>query len=94
MKAKNKNITIGNTLSEHKFIGGSKYWRIDSATFEGEVFKIGDRVVWVDSDEEEFTEYEGNIDWMMIDESGEVQVSIDNLSVGRLDLEDLIKIQL
>lgn len=90
MKIKNKDITIGNILSEHEFISGTKYFKIDSATYEDEVFKIGDRVAWVDPDE--FVEYGGNIEWMMIDEYGNVEVSIDNIQVGRLDLQDLVKI--
>lgn len=93
MKAKNKKIKIGNIISEHEFISGTKYYRIDSANYEGENFKIGDRVCWIDPDEQNHVEYNGNIEWMMIDEHGNVEVSIDNLQVGRLDLEDLIKIE-
>jgi hypothetical protein len=92
MKPKNKNIEIGNILSEHKFISQTKYWRIDKAIFDGIEFKVGTRVCWVDPDEEKHVEYNGNIDWLMIDEYGNVEVSIDNLMVGRLDLEDLIYI--
>ncbi len=91
---KNKDITIGNILSEHEFISGIKYWKIDKATFEDGEFKIGTRVVWIDPDEEEYVEYEGNIDWMLIDEQGDVEVSIDNQNVGRLDLEYLVKVLL
>ena len=89
---KNKDIIIGNILSEHTFVSRTKYWKIDSATYEDEEFTTGTRVVWIDPDEEEYVEYEGCIDWMMIDEQGNVEVSIDNQSVGRLDLEDLIKV--
>ena len=94
MKPKNNKIQIGAILSEHNFVSGTKYWRIDKAIFEDNEFKVGTRVCWVDPDEENHVEYNGNIEWLMIDEYGNVEVSIDNLLVGRLDLEDLIKINL
>ena len=91
---KNKDITIGNILSEHEFVSGGKFWKIDKATFEDEEFKIGTKVVWIDPDEEEYVEYEGNIDWMMVDEQGNVEVSIEDTPLGRVDLEELIKVLL
>jgi hypothetical protein len=90
MKLKNKKIKLGKVLSEHKFVSGIKYWRIETAEFEGNLFEVGTRVSFVDPDEELHTEYNGNIEWIMVDELGNVEVSIDNLLVGRLDLEDLI----
>jgi hypothetical protein len=85
---KNKNITIGNILSEHTFVSGTKYWKISSASLEGDTFEVGTRVCVV----EETTEYHGNFEWLMIDEYGNVEVSIDNLELGgRVDLEDLVK---
>ena len=90
LKVKNKEIEIGNVLSEHKFVGGIKYWKIDSAKYDGFFYKIGTRVCWFDSDCEYNTEYCGNIEYIIVDEYGNVEVSIDNLLVaGRLDLEDL-----
>jgi len=90
MKVKNKSIVIGNVLSEHTFVSGTKYWRIDKATFEGEVFEVGTRVSWVDPDEERYTEYTGCIEWLMVDDRGNVEVSIDNILVGRLSLDELV----
>lgn len=94
VQPKNKNITIGNILSEHTFINGTKYWKIDKALFEGHVFQIGTRVFWVDPDEEDYVSYEGKIDWLMIDERGNVEVSIADTPLGRIDLEDLNYISL
>lgn len=89
MKPKHENTIIGEILSEHKFVGGKKYWRIKDATIFDQKFEIGDRVLWVDDEDEERSYYFGNILWMMIDDKGSVEVSIDNLLVGRLDLEEL-----
>lgn len=87
---KNKEITIGNVLSEHTFVSGTKYWELDKVNFESVDFKVGTRVCYVDPDEESHVEYNGNIDFILIDEYGNVEVSIDNLLVGgRVDLEEL-----
>ena len=93
---KDKDITIGNILSEHTFVSGTKYWKIDSATYEDEEFRVGTSVGWVDidldDDEDDFIEYRGKIDFILITEKGEVEVSIDNLNIGgRVDLDSLIK---
>lgn len=87
---KNKEITIGNVLSEHTFVSGTKYWKLDKVTFESVDFKVGTRVCYIDPDEEKHVEYNGNIEWIMIDERGNIEVSVDNLLIGgRVDLEDL-----
>lgn len=91
-RPKNKDVKIWDIIKECKFVGGQTYWTIDSAIYEEQEFKKGTKICWVDPDEEFHVEYCGNIEWLMIDERGNVEVSIDNLQVGRLDLEELIKI--
>ena len=66
---KNKEITIGNVLSEHTFVSGTKYWKLDKVTFESVDFKVGTRVCYIDPDEEKHVEYNGKIEWIMIGSS-------------------------
>ncbi len=84
---KNKEITVGPLLSRHVFVGNTVYFKIPFATYKGVKFSIGDTIIWEDD-----KTYKGKIDWMLVTEDGEVQVSIDNLSIGRLPIEEIQKI--
>jgi len=89
---KNKDITIGNVIGSRFFIGGQKYYIVDSAVYDGQEFKPGSKFAWVDPDEDEFTEYVGIIKEIFVLNNGDVEINHD-LMIGRLPLEDLILIE-
>jgi len=83
----NENITIGTLGEENTFVSGTKNWRIDFAELNGNRFEVGTKVNFFDEDECE--DYFGVIDWIIVTENGNVEVSIANTPLGRVDLEDL-----
>ena len=87
---KNKNIKIGELGQERTFVSGTKNWRINWAEIFEQKFEIGDKVSFFDEDDNET--YIGLIDWMIVTERGDVEVSIQNTPLGRIDLEYLEKI--
>lgn len=89
--AKNKKITLGNVIGNGSWVGGEVYYIVDSATIDGVIFKSGSKFAWVDPDEELFTEYVGYIEKIIVTKRGSVEVTHD-MTIGRLDLEDLILI--
>ena len=91
MKIKNEDIKIGELGKESTFISGGKNWRIEWAEIFGERFSVGDKVSFYDNDDDET--FTGNIDWMIITESGEVEVSIADTPLGRIDLESLTHVK-
>ena len=86
MELKNKNITIGELGEERKFVSGTKNWRIDFAELNGNRFEKGVKVKFDDLDDDE--EYIGLVNWIIVTEQGDVEVSFD-APLGRVDLEDL-----
>lgn len=86
IKPKCKDVTIGNIISESSFINKSKYWDVDSATFDGAEIKIGTRCVFQDEYGERF---EGKVDKIIITEQGDVDVSLADTPLGRISIEDL-----
>lgn len=85
---KNKEIKIGNIIDEGVFVSGTKYYVLDKATFEDDVFTVGVNVSWVDPDEIDHVEYTGEVQRIILTEQGDVEVSFDS-PIGRVDLEDL-----
>ena len=90
-RAKNNGFTVGNPESEHKFVSGNAYWRVDSASFNGTNFVVGDNVGVEFNDGPRSKTYKGKIEWLMIDDMGEVQASTSIKDLGRLPVEDLFK---
>jgi len=87
MKLKNEDIQIGELGEERTFVSGTKNWRIEWAELFEETFKVGDRVSYFDEDSEET--FIGAIDWMIVTEQGDAQVSISDIPLGRVDLESI-----
>ena len=87
MKLKNGDIQIGELGDERTFVSGTKNWRIKWATLFEEKFEVGDKVSYFDEDSREM--FIGLIDWMIVTETGSVEVSISDTALGRVDLEDL-----
>jgi len=87
MKLKNENIKIAELGEERTFVSGTKNWRIEWAELFEETFKVGDKVSYFDEDSEET--FIGEIDYIIVTENGNVQVSIADTALGRVDLEDL-----
>jgi len=87
MKLKNENIKIAELGEERTFVSGIKNWRIEWAELFEETFKVGDRVSYFDEDSEET--FIGKIDFIIVTENGNVEVSIADTALGRVDLEDL-----
>lgn len=94
MKPKNSFIKIGNLLGEQQsFVSGTKFSYIDSAIITDadgrnpKEFKKDVKVKWYCQDEHKT--YKGRIEWLIITEEGNVEVSIDNPNLGRLDLDEL-----
>ena len=91
IKLKNEDIQIGELGEERTFVSGIKNWRIQWATLFEEKFKVGDKVSYFDTDSEET--FIGIIDWMIVTETGNVEVSLADTDLGgRVDLEDLEKL--
>jgi hypothetical protein len=90
MKLRNKDIKISELGEERTFVSGTKNWRIEWAEIFGERFKIGDKVSFFDIDDEEV--FIGLIDWMIVTEDGEVDVSIADTPLGRVGLEEIQKV--
>ena len=88
VQPKNPNIVISPLGEQRTFVSGTKNWRIDWAILNKQRFDIGDVVSWKCLDD--IKSYKGKIDWMIIVEDGNVEVSIDNPNVGRLPLDELI----
>lgn len=87
MKLKNKNIKIAELGEERTFVSGTKNWRIEWAELFEETFKVGDKVSYFDEDSEET--FIGTIDYIIVTETGNVEVSISDTALGRVDLDDL-----
>ena len=87
MKLKNKNIKISKLGEEKTFVSGTKNWRIEWAELFEERFSVGDKVSFFDEDDHK--DYFGVIDWMIVTEQGEVEVSIADTPLGRIDLESI-----
>ena len=87
IKLKNENIKIAELGEERTFVSGTKNWRIEWAELFEETFKVGDRVSYFDEDSEET--FIGKIDYIIVTENGNVEVSIADTALGRVDLEDL-----
>jgi hypothetical protein len=85
MKPKNENITTSELGEEKTFVSGHKNWRIQWAEIFEERFSVGDKVAFFDEDDHKT--FIGNIDWMIITETGDVEVSIADTPLGRIDLE-------
>lgn len=86
-----KNVKISELGQEKRFVSGQKNWRIEWAEINGEKFKPGDTVLFFDEDINH--DFIGNIEWMIVTEEGQVEVSISDTPLGRIDLEDLTLIQ-
>jgi len=87
MKLKNENIKIAELGEERTFVSGTKNWRIEWATLFEEKFEVGDKVSYFDDDSEEI--FIGKIEYIIATEIGNVEVSIAEIALGRVDLEDL-----
>lgn len=87
MKLKNEDIQIGELGEERTFVSGTKNWRIEWAELFEEKFEVGDKVSYFDEDSEET--FVGIIDWMIVTETGDVEVSIADTALGRVDLDSL-----
>lgn len=87
LKLKNEDITIGKLGEERTFISGTKNWRIEWAELDGERYEVGTNVSFIDEDDNK--EFIGHIEWMIVTADGEVQVSIADTTLGRVNLEDL-----
>ena len=87
MELKNKDIQIGELGEERTFVSGTKNWRIDWATLFEEKFEVEDKVSYFDEDSEET--FIGKIEYIIATERGDVEVSIADTALGRVDLEDL-----
>ena len=87
MKLKNEDIQIGELGEERTFVSGTKNWRIDWAEIFGERFEVGHKVSFFDEDDHET--FVGIIDWMIVTEEGDVEVSIANTPLGRVGLESI-----
>ncbi len=85
MKRKNKNIKISELGEERTFVSGTRNWRIKWAEIFGERFSVGDSVSYFDRDDQKA--YSGVIDWMIVTEDGDIDVSIANTPSGRVGLE-------
>jgi hypothetical protein len=91
MKPKNPNITISELGIENTFVSGNKNWRIDYADFNGNRFEVGTTIKWVDPDArgKEKRVFKGKIEWLIIIDDGSVQIAIDNMNIGRLDVDEV-----
>ena len=87
MKLKNENIEISELGKERTFVSGTKNWRIEWATLFEEKFEVGDKVSYFDEDSEET--FIGIIYYMIVTERGDVEVSIADTALGRVDLDSL-----
>ena len=87
MKLKNENIKIAELGEERAFVSGTKNWRIEWAELFEETFKVGDKVSYFDEDSEET--FIGTIDYIIVTGTGNVEVSIADTALGRVDLDDL-----
>jgi hypothetical protein len=89
MKPSNPEIRISELGQERSFIGGIKYWRIEWANFNGITFKEGAKVKWYDNDDNKWIR--GTIEWLIVTEYGDVDVSINTKTpnIGRLPVDQL-----
>jgi hypothetical protein len=87
MKVKKENIKIAELGEERIFVSGTKNWRIEWAELFEETFKVGDRVSYFDEDSGET--FIGEIDYIIVTETENIEVSIADTSLGRVNLEDL-----
>jgi len=84
---KNTEIKISELGDESKFVCGYKKWQLEFADYRGNRFEPGVTVSWTDKDERKA--YKGKIEWIILVDTGEVEVSIDNDELGRLPLDEL-----
>jgi hypothetical protein len=92
MRLKNPDIILGKIISENSFVSGTKFWKLESVSLDDDFFTKGTKVLFTDPDDN--SEYIGFVEWLMIDEFGNVEVSLsDNVGLGRVDLESLEIIQ-
>lgn len=83
---KNTKIKISELGEQRSFVSGNKYHFIEWAEFKGVTFKEGVMVKWKCPDEK--ITYKGKIQWLIILDNGDVQISID-APIGRLDLDEV-----
>jgi hypothetical protein len=95
IKLKNTDITISELGEERTFISGTKNWRIDWAEIFGQRFEVGDTVKWIDEDAvgREKRVYKGKIEWLIVTADGEVEISTDMPTIGRLDVDSVSMIK-
>ena len=84
---KNISIKTSDLGKEGSFISGGKYHFIEWAERDGKRFTVGDKVSFYDTDTR--TRFEGVIDWMIVTEDGDVEVSILNAPLGRVEFENI-----
>lgn len=53
----------------------------------GKTIKVGDKVEYYDEDDNMM--YGGYIDWMILIDNGDVEISVADLPLGRLDFDDV-----
>lgn len=89
---KNKNITLSELGEERTFVSGAKNWRLEWVDYEGHHFQKGTIVKWIDPDASGRDKriYKGKIEYIIITERGDVDISIDdNTGLGRLSLDEV-----
>jgi len=91
IKLKNTNIKISELGEEHTFVSGNKNWSLAWAKFEENLFRAGTKVEWESPDYGDY--YKGVIEYIIVVDNGNVEVSIDHPFLGRLDLDELIFIK-
>lgn len=87
IKLKNENTKISELGEERTFVSGTKNWRIKWAEIFEDRFSVGDSVSYYDEDSQDT--FISTIDWMIVTEQGNVEVSLADTPLGRVDLEDL-----
>jgi len=88
---RNPRIKISELGEQRGFVSGNKYWVIDWAELSGKRYEEGTLVKWKDLDAQpgEQKTYTALIDWMIIVDDGDVEVSLANTPLGRIPLDEL-----
>jgi len=84
---KNTDIKISELGQQRSFVSGNKYWFIEWAEIFGQRFEQGTKVKWRDLDDKKT--YTAIIEWMIIIDDGDVQVSLADTPLGRIPLDEL-----
>ena len=87
VELKNTSIRISDLGEKRTFVGGNENWRLDWAEYEGNIFKAGTKVGWECPDDGNY--FEGLIEYIIIVDTGSVEVSTNHPFLGRLDLDEL-----